>query len=48
MPTRPTPSALPPMPRESPYLFGNPEADALLTKTLLVLVIGLVLAQQVQ
>lgn len=37
----------PPMPRTSLYLSGDPGADALLTKTPLALVIGLVLDQQI-
>jgi hypothetical protein len=36
------------MPRKTLYLSGDPKADALLTKTPLALVIGLLLDQQVQ
>jgi hypothetical protein len=36
------------MPLESLYLSGDTEADALLTKTPLALVIGLVLDQEVR
>ena len=35
------------MPRRSLYLSGDPKADALLTKTPLALLIGLVLDQQI-
>jgi len=35
------------MPRKSLYLSGDPKADALLTKTPLALLIGLVLDQQI-
>jgi uncharacterized HhH-GPD family protein len=35
------------MPRKSLYLSGDPKADALLTKTALALLIGLVLDQQI-
>lgn len=36
------------MPRKSLHLSGDPEADALLTKTPLALVAGMVLDQQVR